>query len=1468
VTEPENIAPLPELLRRSAAQYPTRVAVRDARTALSYPDLVTSAGRLASYLAGLGVRPGTRVACALRRSVQAVVVQAAILDAGAVFVPVDPTYPRPLLEEMVRNCDVRAVVGFADDLTRLNLPGVTSVVLDDPVVEQAVADSPSRPTSAAKLDAEAYVIHTSGSTGTPKGVLVGHGAIARSTLARRSRYDSPVEAFLLVSPMTFDSSLAGLWWTLSQGGTVELAPPDPAGTVAALRQALTDRDGRITHTLLTPTLYRQALDGLEAADTAVANRSMARLIVAGEDCPPGLVRSHYRLLPQVPLVNEYGPTEAVVWCSSEVLRPDSDVTIGTPIPGVELFVVDPRGRVVEDGEPGELVVAGEQLAIGYLNDPALTAQRFVSHPRRPDSRAYRTGDRARRRPDRSFELLGRFDDQVKIRGFRVDLAGVRHRLVDHPAVADAVVALRERAGADGVSGPRILTGYVVPLVDEDTVAASLRQTWTQIVDGVAEAAADHGGDFDTSGWTSSYTGEQLPDEDMREWVDQTVGLLREGTPRSVLDLGCGTGLPLLRLAGQCDRYVALDVSQRTLDGVRAAVERAGLHQVELLRGDAAEAENFAGAGFDLVACNSVSQYFPGSRYLTRTLLGALRATHHRGRVVLGDVRDAALQEAFHAQVALARAGVDAPAAMLRTHLDQRLDNDTQLLIDPRWYHAALSGVDIEVRPRRGWRRNEMNDFRYDVVITRAGWRPRVTVDAWVDVEQLRDALSTGTRVIGVRAVRNARTAGAAALVTALRDGSGVTAAELRSLVTDTEADAVHPEALHALAAEFGYRAHLSRATAHPDGSFDAVFVPDDAGDDVLVDFDTPTAATGDGLITEPARRHALAEARATLLPLLREHAEQTLPPHERPGAYVALAQLPTTRNGKVDMKALPPPLGERPPLRARYIEPATATEKVLASTFSALLGIDRVGRDDDFTELGGDSLLAARAARTVAETFGVTLPPGAVFAAPTIADLARLVERADPSQPRARTHAAPRAREATLPLASAQTAFWYLDHYRRPGGSRHPDFALPVHYRISGRLDVPALKAALDQLLARHPALRTRVHLGADEGWQQIESPSPGVLRHRVVISADPQSALREAAKADAEIPLDLAAGRVFTAELTTVADTEHLLVLRVHHMVSDGWSLDVIERELTELYAAATDGRPAALDPPPDYAALVRDADQTYFVDLEWRDTEPNRAALAYWTDATDGAAPIEITRPPDSALGMTRVHSVLLPADTADAVVEAARTSQGTLFSAVLTVLAHLLAADTGDMDVRLMTIAAARDVPGLDRVVALMLNPLFLRLRADAATTFAEGVRTAGETVRATLSHGQPPMLALCEEVPNLLTMMTESQFVAVESLPPVRGLVLPGCHIHRTDPFQEEFLGTGFVLPVDLLVTARRESGMVRISALFDPASFDGGYIRRLLIRMRQVLVVGAANPDTPLDLRPDPGPISPYREETQ
>ncbi len=283
-------------------------------------------------------------------------------------------------------------------------------------------------------------MYTSGSTGRPKGVAVTHRNLATSLRARLQYYPEPVSRFFLTFSLAFDGSVTGIFWTLLQGGQLvipsEAAHRDPAELAALIEQH------QISHVVWVPSLYHAVLG--EALDAQL--ESLRIVITAGESLPLELVRRHYQFLPSATLYNEYGPTEATVWCSVyHTTRQEAGarVPIGKPIDCMQLYVLDAGLEPVPIGVPGELYVAGDCLARGYVNQPQLTQERFLTHPHVAGARLYRTGDLARYREDGNVEFLGRVDQQVKLRGFRIELGEVEYVLSNFPGVYQAAVLLRQ-----------------------------------------------------------------------------------------------------------------------------------------------------------------------------------------------------------------------------------------------------------------------------------------------------------------------------------------------------------------------------------------------------------------------------------------------------------------------------------------------------------------------------------------------------------------------------------------------------------------------------------------------------------------------------------------------------------------------------------------------------------------------------------------------------------------------------------------------------------------------------------------------------------------------------------------------------------------------------------------------------------------------------------------------------------------
>ena len=418
----------------------------------SYKSLNQRANQLARRLAAAGVGPGAFVGVCLHRSIDLVVSILAVLKAGGAYVPLDPAYPREWLDHAVEDAGVQVLISSRSIVPTLPHSAVDLVDLDEPWMASDTDWTP--PTFAAPGD-PAYVIYTSGSTGRPKGVLATHRNLAFSTAARLESYREGVGTFLLLSSVAFDSSVAGLFWTLCSGGRLVLPARDTERDPARLASTIAQYG--VTHLLGLPSLYRLILDHGGAAPLS----SLRTVIVAGEPCPVSLVRHHRQALPSTSLFNEYGPTEATVWCTAHEVTGEPAgprVPIGRPIPGAHVYIVSPDGVAAAPGETGELVVGGPGVTAGYLNRPNLTAERFVADTfgGPAGERVYRTGDLVRSLADGTIDILGRVDDQVKIRGYRIELGEIETVLAQHPQVKAAAAAVAREQGE-----PR-LVAYVVP----------------------------------------------------------------------------------------------------------------------------------------------------------------------------------------------------------------------------------------------------------------------------------------------------------------------------------------------------------------------------------------------------------------------------------------------------------------------------------------------------------------------------------------------------------------------------------------------------------------------------------------------------------------------------------------------------------------------------------------------------------------------------------------------------------------------------------------------------------------------------------------------------------------------------------------------------------------------------------------------------------------------------------------------
>jgi amino acid adenylation domain-containing protein len=452
------------LFARQAAARPEAVAVVYGERTLTYGELDRASSQLAHRLRGLGVGPDVPVGICLERSPLLVIALLATLKAGGAYLPLDPDYPADRLAFMVQDGQAPVLLTQASLEGRLTAAAAPVRVLDREWDDLVAGMPETAPADLNHPDHLAYVIYTSGSTGRPKGTAIVHRAIARLVFATNYITLSAADRVLQVSNASFDAFTFELWGALLHGGTLVGMAKEVALTPRLLAEAL--RRERITAMFLTTSLFNQV-----ARELPDAFNTTGTVIFGGEAADVAAVRAVLKAGGPRRLVNGYGPTEATTFavCYPVTDLPDwaTSVPIGFPIGNTTCFVLDSNRQPVPVGVPGELYIGGAGLAREYINQPDLTAERFV---RTPLGRLYRTGDMVRWLPDGTIEYLGRLDHQVKIRGFRIELGEIETALGGHPAVGAVAVLARE----DGAAGKRLVAYLTARPGEEAPTPADLR----------------------------------------------------------------------------------------------------------------------------------------------------------------------------------------------------------------------------------------------------------------------------------------------------------------------------------------------------------------------------------------------------------------------------------------------------------------------------------------------------------------------------------------------------------------------------------------------------------------------------------------------------------------------------------------------------------------------------------------------------------------------------------------------------------------------------------------------------------------------------------------------------------------------------------------------------------------------------------------------------------------------------------
>jgi len=1463
-----------QLFEAQVKRTPDAVAVVFEEQQLTYAELNAKANQLAHYLQGLGVGPEVLVGLCIERSLDMVIAMLGILKAGGAYVPLDPAYPAERLFFMLEDAQLSIVVTqqslgieqferrqkaegrgqkvLIEGATEVIQPKNLTLVCLDRDWENIEQQDIVNPLSEFNPNNLAYIIYTSGSTGKPKGVQIAHRSVvnllhAIATCPGLSRRDR----MLAVTTICFDVSVPEIYGPLTVGGRVVIASREATKDPAQLIELLSLQSTTIMSA--TPATWRMLLEaGWEGSKEL-------KIICTGESLSREL--SNKLLAKGASLWNLYGPTEITVWATLYQVQPGKGlIAIGRPIANTQAYILDVNREPVPIGEPGELHIGGLGLARGYLNRRELTEEKFIPNPFSQDSnsRLYKTGDLARYRTDGNIEYLGRIDHQVKIRGYRIELGEIEATLCQHPEVNQAVVIARE-----DVMNHKRLVGYIVPdsaiensLESQDL--AKQTEQWQKIWDeAYIQPDEAQEASFHIGGWNDSYTGKDLDPEQVREWVEHTVERIKALQPNRLLEIGCGTGLLLFRIAPQCQRYYATDLSGEAIRYLERQIFNSDVSNVEqasclldssvTLRQTPADGlAEIVKEPFDTAISNSVIQFFPSIDYLVEVIETAAELVEPGGQIFLGDILSLPLLAAFHTSVQLYQAPASLSVSQLKQRISDRISREQRLIIDPKFFIALQEHLPqishVEIQLKRGRYQNELTRFRYDVVLhlgkivsspTTAPIYLNWQQDNLTVAAVCQQLVETSPEILVVSQVPNARIWGDMQAIKLLANPDcPKTVEELRQQIST---DGIEPEDWWESQLEVPYRINITWSENGGEGYYDVVFMREDTNiipDSTLISPQKNKLQPWSAYANQPYTSSKPSQ----LIPQLRNFLKEKLPDYMMLSAFVLLDKLPLTPSGKVDRRALPAPDKSRPVLDVELVAPRTPTEEILAGIWTEVLSLNEVGVLDNFFMLGGDSIGATQLISRVRDTFQIELSLHRLFESPTIAEFSEDILGASRQQLAAIT---PIPREGDLPLSFAEQRLWFLAQLQEGSTTYNEQEGL----RLRGSLQVEVVQRALQEIVRRHESLRT--NFKAIDGspvrviLPKLDLPMPIVdLQH---LPQEKQlTQVQRLGEQAIEQPFDLANEPLLRVTLLKLAADDYVLLLTMHHIITDGWSTGVLSHELEVLYGAYVQGKPSPLPQLP-----IQYADFAY-----WQRQPATSKVLApqlnYWQQQLAGAPPL-LELPTDyprktvqTAIGGKEFFE--LGVEFTQQLKRLSQEEGVTLFMTLFAAFSTLLYRYSGQEDIVVGTPIANRNRSEIEGLIGFFVNTLALRTQFEDNPSFSELLHQVRQTSLDAYAHQDVPFEQLVEALQPERSLSYTPIFQVVFALQnaPMAPLELPGVSFNW---LQIASAKAKFDLTLSMEET---EAGLIGYWE-YNRDLFEPGTIRRAIGHFKTLLEAIVTNP---------------------
>ncbi|PGU73103.1 AMP-binding protein, partial [Bacillus cereus] len=825
-------------------------------------------------------------------------------------------------------------------------------------------------------------------TGRPKGVCIPHKAISRLVKEQNYVEINGKSKIAQLSNFSFDAATFEIWGSLLNESEICIIDKHILLTPWEFEQKI--KDEHISIAFLTTALFNQY-----SREIPKAFKNMSSLLFGGEKSDPKSVATILNENSQLNLIHVYGPTENTTFSTyykvDSIPAGSNSVPIGKPISNTRTYILDQKLAPVPIGVVGELYLGGDGLATEYLNQEEITNQSFINAKFENDftERLYKTGDLVKYLDDGNIEFIGRKDNQIKLRGFRIETKEIERIIECHAEVKQAIVIPYE-----GETGNKELIAYIIPeKLDENTDEAKSIEEWESIFNGIYEEKNKNNiinSKFNTAGWVSSYTNQPIPDNQMKEWLENTLRRIKDLNPRSVLEIGCGTGMLLLNIAPTTDRYMGVDISNEALEYVKSQMDknRDQYNNVILRNTKAHEISKNIEGEFDTIILNSVIQYFPDFNYLINVIRNSIKKLKDGGKIFIGDVRNLKLLKVFHTSVIMHKDNSNLGIEILKNLIEERVSDDNELVLSPAFFEKLREFIpeieQVEILSKIEETDNELTKYRYDVILHK--------IDRKDFIKTVPPLTFGGSKENLPKIIECFKEQSPSILIKNIKDSRLNNDMEkYRNIYGDPnniyESESLELKEIKGLminsyAQNYNNKIYLSTKK----GCIDILFVRQDLiHKKIFLQQDQIINLPFEKLSNNPG--HAT-QNRGFMLSL-NQYIKNNLPEYMIPSHIIQIKDIPLTPNGKIDIELLPTPYTKK---TEQFELPRTDAEEIIAQIWKEILGIKKISRNDNFFEIGGHSLLATQFISRIKSILDIRIPLYKMFELKNLKEIALEIE--------------------------------------------------------------------------------------------------------------------------------------------------------------------------------------------------------------------------------------------------------------------------------------------------------------------------------------------------------------------------------------------------------------------------------------------------------------------------------------------